>query len=628
MKKIALFILLTIILITIGASSMDIIAKNKTKEIAKKIDTREIMNQAEYQDDKQEEVKENKSANENSKKETEIKEEKVSTDSNNKTKEEIQDNKKEEKVSTNSNNKIKEEIQDNKKEEQSPNNSNDESSKKSTNNFKDTKKIKTTNAIQSISFKNYTYYILKNKQYKLNPIITPSENTYNTLTWKSTDTNIATVNEEGIITTYRNGKTTIEVTSKDNDSIKAACTIIVYSNIEAIKINSNDLNLKVGEEIKLTVSYTPEDCLNKNIIWTSSDSNIATITENGEVNAIGVGTAIITATSKDNPSIFSIIKVNVISVPSTVISKTKTNPNIVFNPTKSFVVLTDYTSVKAASKYKIEITDSNGKIMSNDKFNFKSSNNAIANVVDGTIYGKSEGKAIIKISHKTNPSQTKEIEVNVVTSLHVKAKLKKKKTLRNILTNKTVTFNKGTIGIYNGITKNHPKAGQNASVYKNGNIIQIKGNYYQIDPKDVEAYRYEISNRYSNKVAEEFVNYNKFTSKTNYLFWSNQSTETEYMFKKVNNRWVLFKTFTIRSGDALGLLNNNGAGATGIRFGPNNQFGWLDYKTIFQGLPSIQKSVVTGQHNNPWHSTPKVSTDKKYTLPYTHGCTGFSSTDL
>lgn len=663
MKKVLVFITLTIILLTIGASAMNIYAKTATKKMSKKVDTMEIMNQSEYQDNKQSEIKESKSLKNNTKNDAEIKEEKVSTNSSDKSREKIQDNikeetknnKNEEKVSTESNEKTKDDTQNNKKEvkvstdssekvkEDMQNsqkddslsiNSNVESSDKITNNVKETKDIIIINAIKSIAFKESVYYILKNMQYQLNPIIEPVESLNNNLVWKSSDVNIATVNEEGVVTTYRDGKATIEVTSKDNDSIKAACTIVVYSNIETIKINSEDLNLKTGEEKKLTVSYTPENCLNKDIVWTSSDNNIATVTNDGVVSTVGVGTVIITATSKYNPSIVSMIKID---VTSPVMSVPPTNPiepivkstqNIVFNPTKNFVVLTDYSSVKATSKYKIEITDSNGNIMPNNDFNISSSNSAIANVVDGTIYGKSEGRAVITISPNIDPTQSKEIEVNVVTSLHVKAKLKKKKTLRNVLTNETVSFKKGTTGIYNGITKNHPKAGQNASVYKNGDTILIDGNYYYIDPKDVEVYRYSISNRYSNNVAEEFVNFNNFTSKTNYLFWSNQSTETEYMFKKVNNRWVLFKTFTIRSGDALGLLNNNGAGATGIHFGQNNQFGWLDYKTIFQSLPSIQKSVVVGQHNNPWHSTPKVSSDKNYTLPYTHGCTGFSSTDL
>ena len=642
MKKVLVFITLTIVLLTIGASAMNIYAKTATKKMSKKVKTMEIMNQSEYQDNKQSEIKESKSLKNNTKNDAEIKEEKVSTNSSDKSREKIQDNikeetknnKNEEKVSTDSSEKVKEDMQNSQKDDSLSINSNVESSDKITNNVKETKDIIITNAIKSITFKESEYYILKNKQYQLNPIIEPVESLNNNLVWKSSDVNIATVNEQGVVTTYRDGKATIEVTSKDNDSIKAACTIVVYSNIETIKINSEDLNLKMGEEKKLTVSYTPENCLNKDIVWTSSDNNIATVTEDGVVSTVGVGTVIITATSKYNPSIVSMIKIDVtspvMSVPpiNPIAPTVKSTQNIVFNPTKNFVVLTDYSSVKAASKYKIEITDSNGNIMPNNDFNISSSNSAIANVVDGTIYGKSEGRAVITISPNIDPTQTKEIEVNVVTSLHVKAKLKKKKTLRNVLTNETVSLKKGTTGIYNGITKNHPKAGQNASVYKNGDIILIDGNYYYIDPKDVEVYRYSISNRYSNNVAEEFVNFNNFTSKTNYLFWSNQSTETEYMFKKVNNRWTLFKTFTIRSGDALGLLNNNGAGATGIHFAPNNQFGWLDYKTIFQGLPSIQKSVVEGQHNNPWHSTPKVENDKKYTLPYTHGCTGFSSADL
>jgi uncharacterized protein YjdB len=57
--------------------------------------------------------------------------------------------------------------------------------------------------------------------------------------------------------------------------------------------------MEMSDKQTLSVSFTPVNTTNKKIIWTSSNSSIATVSETGEITGIGEGTAIITAKSDD-----------------------------------------------------------------------------------------------------------------------------------------------------------------------------------------------------------------------------------------------------------------------------------------------------------------------------------------
>jgi len=141
----------------------------------------------------------------------------------------------------------------------------------------------------------------KNSIYTLVPTVEPNNATNKNVSWSSSDINVATV-ENGVVTGVSEGTATITVTTEDGNKT-ANCTVKVNNNsevkLENITLNKRALELEVGDEANLVVSFNPENVSNKEVTWSSSNTQVATVDANGIITAISEGTTTITVTSKD-----------------------------------------------------------------------------------------------------------------------------------------------------------------------------------------------------------------------------------------------------------------------------------------------------------------------------------------
>lgn len=137
-----------------------------------------------------------------------------------------------------------------------------------------------------------------------------------TVTWSSSDEDVATVDENGVVTAVAGGTATITATSAVNENITATCDIKVLKHTTGISLDKNEMELAKGEtSAPLAVTFEPADTDDsKDLTWTSSDDTVATVDENGVVTAVGAGTATIRATLNANEDIYAECAVTV-SVP-------------------------------------------------------------------------------------------------------------------------------------------------------------------------------------------------------------------------------------------------------------------------------------------------------------------------
>ena len=122
------------------------------------------------------------------------------------------------------------------------------------------------------------------------------------VTWSSSDEDVATVDENGVVTAVAGGTATITATSAANANITATCDIRVLKHTTGISLNQSEMSLLKGEtsEQQLTVTFEPADTDDSTeVTWSSDNTDVAVVDDQGYVTAIGEGTAVITATAVD-----------------------------------------------------------------------------------------------------------------------------------------------------------------------------------------------------------------------------------------------------------------------------------------------------------------------------------------
>lgn len=83
--------------------------------------------------------------------------------------------------------------------------------------------------------------------------------------------------------------------------------------VSSISLNKTTGILKIGQVDNLIATIIPDNAVNKNITWTSSDPTIATVDQAGKVTAIKEGSAFITATTQDGTNLKATCNINVVT---------------------------------------------------------------------------------------------------------------------------------------------------------------------------------------------------------------------------------------------------------------------------------------------------------------------------
>ena len=129
--------------------------------------------------------------------------------------------------------------------------------------------------------------------------VAPTTATDKTVTFASSDAEVATVDNTGKVTAVKTGNVDITVTTKDG-SKTAVCTLTVTAKpiaVTGVTLDKSTLSLEVGATETLNATVAPSNASYKAVRFTSSDDAIATVDNDGLVTAIAPGSAEITVES-------------------------------------------------------------------------------------------------------------------------------------------------------------------------------------------------------------------------------------------------------------------------------------------------------------------------------------------
>lgn len=134
---------------------------------------------------------------------------------------------------------------------------------------------------------------LSMKNLQLRATVTPDNALNKTVNWSSTDTTKASVNANGLVTFLKPGTVTIVATSADNPSAVAYCNLTIQVPAVSISLDETVKTMYVGQSARLAYVVLPANASNNAVVWTSTNTSVATVDAGGLVSAKSVGTTVI-----------------------------------------------------------------------------------------------------------------------------------------------------------------------------------------------------------------------------------------------------------------------------------------------------------------------------------------------
>lgn len=236
-----------------------------------------------------------------------------------------------------------------------------------------------TVALKSIKFGKKSVSLSPGGTATIKPSFSPSNTSYKTLTWTSSDESVATVDQNGRVTALKVGSATI--TGRALNGVRQSCAVKVsLIKVSSVKLNKTSVSLALGRTYQLRATLAPSSAADKSVRWSSTKENVATVDENGLVTAVGEGSTVIRATATDGSKKYKncTVKVSAVRVKS-----------ITLNKTSATVKIGDT----------LQLTSN--VLPSNASFNsvtWASSNLSVATVDNGLVTGVSSGTSVITAS--------------------------------------------------------------------------------------------------------------------------------------------------------------------------------------------------------------------------------------
>lgn len=230
-----------------------------------------------------------------------------------------------------------------------------------------------------------------NETLQLTPTILPENAENKAIEWTSSNEEIATVSNTGLVTAKTVGNVTITVKATDGSEVTASCNITVKIPVESVALDKTSVKIQPNKTSTLVATITPSNATNKSVTWSSSNTSIATVSSTGVITGKAVGTATITVTAVDDTTKKASCAVKVTDETNweemaEIAKQIANNSSITSNSTQATATINgESRTIKVGDIYKVEY---NGKIRRVRVLGFKHDD-----LVDTGVYGGNHTKA-------------------------------------------------------------------------------------------------------------------------------------------------------------------------------------------------------------------------------------------
>ena len=148
--------------------------------------------------------------------------------------------------------------------------------------------------VTSISLNFNKAGLLEGESYRLQATITPSDDTDPVIKWSSSDSGVVTVDQQGVITGKKAGTATITVSC---NGFTDTCEVTVSAEavpVESVHLGLTKISVPVGKVFDITVTVSPDSATIGTVSWSSSNPDVATVNEQGQITALAPGHTTIT----------------------------------------------------------------------------------------------------------------------------------------------------------------------------------------------------------------------------------------------------------------------------------------------------------------------------------------------
>lgn len=237
------------------------------------------------------------------------------------------------------------------------------------------------------------------------------KSTNSNVTWTSSPEGIVKVDAAGRVTALAEGTAAITAASRTNKDKTDTCTVTVSKapviSVTGVTISESERTLGLNETLELTAAVVPANATNKNVTWSSSKTDVATVV-NGKVTALKEGETTITVTTEDGGKTAAcVVKVRRVIKPVTRVTIEPVDPVVVSSRGKTLSLeRKDQTVTLTATVYPADAA--------NRAVTWTSSDESVVTVSEsGKITAKEPGVAKVTVASKENGELVDSCEVTV-----------------------------------------------------------------------------------------------------------------------------------------------------------------------------------------------------------------------